>query len=159
MFGWLSEEAACASLSKRRNREASAEAAAGRILIATSRPSRTSFARYTVPMPPRPSSSRISYGPNRARGEKSMDHGRLYSSRIFEFELFILVTEPPRHEEVSRTRNFLYRESLLRDLRSLRAFVVQCVTVDTPGVRAIMIFISSSSMSDSARLRRRGCSG
>src|SRR5262245_61888432 len=35
----------------------------GKTLIATSRPRRVSFARYTSPMPPAPSALVISYGP------------------------------------------------------------------------------------------------
>src|SRR5579859_7909192 len=37
---------------------------AGKILMATSRESRVSFARYTSPMPPAPSEAMISYGPS-----------------------------------------------------------------------------------------------
>jgi hypothetical protein len=37
---------------------------AGKILMATSRESRVSFARYTSPIPPAPSEATISYGPS-----------------------------------------------------------------------------------------------
>jgi len=46
--------------SKRRNRSASLASASGSSLIATSRPSRVSRARYTSPMPPAPSGDWIS---------------------------------------------------------------------------------------------------
>ncbi len=42
----------------------------GRTLIATSRFSRGSFARYTSPIPPAPTVERISYGPSRVPGER-----------------------------------------------------------------------------------------
>ena len=60
MFGWLSAATAFASRSKRASRAGSAATAAGSTLIATSRPSRVSFARYTSPMPPAPSGPTIS---------------------------------------------------------------------------------------------------
>ena len=62
MLGWFRAEAERASCSKRdsvRPRESS-----GSTLIATSRPSRGSRARYTSPIPPAPSGARISYGPS-----------------------------------------------------------------------------------------------
>ena len=55
---------AIASRSKRCLATGSAETFAGRILIATSRPSLVSFARYTSPIPPTPSEGTISYGPS-----------------------------------------------------------------------------------------------
>src|SRR5262245_45022702 len=41
------------------------------ILIATSRPSRVSRARYTVPIPPAPMGATISYGPSLVPGLRS----------------------------------------------------------------------------------------
>src|ERR1700691_2876281 len=63
MLGWFSAATARASVSNRRKRSASRAIPLGRTLIATSRPSRVSRARYTSPMPPAPSGVRISYGP------------------------------------------------------------------------------------------------
>ncbi len=54
MPGWLSEASSFASRSKRARRFGSAAKAAGRSLIATSRPSFVSVARYTSPIPPAP---------------------------------------------------------------------------------------------------------
>src|SRR5215470_6179875 len=65
MFGWFRIPAARASCSKRRRRSASVDKDAGRTLMATSRPSRGSFARQTSPMPPAPICERTSYGPRR----------------------------------------------------------------------------------------------
>src|SRR5713226_5452689 len=70
MFGWFSAAAARASCSKRRRRSGSALNAAGSTLMATSRPRRESWARYTSPMPPLPMSERSSYGPRRAQRVK-----------------------------------------------------------------------------------------
>src|SRR5208282_1293201 len=56
--------AARASCSKRRSRSESAERKDGKTLIATSRPSRESRARYTSPIPPEPSSDLTSYSPS-----------------------------------------------------------------------------------------------
>src|SRR2546425_2924332 len=72
MFGWFSAAAARASFSNRPRRSASPEKAAGRILMATSRPRRGSRARYTSPMPPVPTSDTISYGPSLAPAEKAI---------------------------------------------------------------------------------------
>src|SRR5579864_692199 len=58
MLGWFSAAMARAS---RSNRSVNCCA---ETLIATSRPSRVSRARYTSPMPPAPMSARISYGPS-----------------------------------------------------------------------------------------------
>ena len=60
MFGWLSDASERASRSKRASRSASPATASGRTLIATSRPSFGSLARYTSPIPPAPSGARIS---------------------------------------------------------------------------------------------------
>jgi len=49
-----------ASRSNRCLRTGSAENSAGKIFTATSRPKRVSRARYTSPIPPAPSASRIS---------------------------------------------------------------------------------------------------
>ena len=54
--------------SKRAMRSASAMSASGSTLIATSRPSFVSVARYTSPMPPAPTGARISYDPRRRPG-------------------------------------------------------------------------------------------
>jgi hypothetical protein len=60
MLGWLKPPAARASSSKRRRLSSSPASAEGRILTATSRPSRLSRARNTSPMPPAPREARIS---------------------------------------------------------------------------------------------------
>src|SRR6266540_2972037 len=54
-----------ASRSNRVSLSGSADTDSGRTLIATSRPSFVSFARYTSPIPPAPRGERISYGPKR----------------------------------------------------------------------------------------------
>ena len=54
MLGWFSAASERASRSKRARRSASCATAAGSILIATSRPSFVSVARYTSPIPPAP---------------------------------------------------------------------------------------------------------
>src|SRR5207248_10395770 len=64
MCGCDKAEMALASRSKRAFRSGLAERCCGRTLMATSRPSRVSRARYTSPMPPAPSGDAISYGPN-----------------------------------------------------------------------------------------------
>jgi hypothetical protein len=55
-----------ASLSKRWRISSDDESCSGRTLMATSRPSRVSRARYTSPIPPAPTGETISYGPSRA---------------------------------------------------------------------------------------------
>ena len=60
-----------ASRWNRATRSASAANASGRTLIATSRSSRVSRARYTSPMPPAPRAETISYGPKRAPGMRA----------------------------------------------------------------------------------------
>src|SRR5215210_2193863 len=67
MFGWLRAEAARASCSKRRTSSSSRAKCAGSSFSATRRPSRASFARYTVPMPPAPIFSRMRYEPSLVR--------------------------------------------------------------------------------------------
>ncbi len=52
MFGWFSDASTLASRSKRARRSASAAKASGKTLMATSRSSVVSRARYTSPMPP-----------------------------------------------------------------------------------------------------------
>jgi hypothetical protein len=64
MLGWSRVAMARASASNRRNRSESLANPSGRTLMATSRPSLVSRARYTSPMPPAPSGARISYGPS-----------------------------------------------------------------------------------------------
>ena len=80
MLGWSSVAMARASVSNRRNRSGSLANASGRTLMATSRPSLVSRARYTSPMPPAPSGARISYGPSLVR-EVSAMCARNYSLR------------------------------------------------------------------------------
>jgi len=66
-----------ASRSNRYFRAGSADISFGKILIATSRPSRESLARYTSPIPPAPSSPATSWGPSfvpGARGIKCRDY-------------------------------------------------------------------------------------
>src|SRR5258706_5449815 len=71
MFGWFSEARTFASRWNRAIGSASAANASGRILMATSRSSRVSRARYTSPMPPAPSAESISYGPMRVPGARA----------------------------------------------------------------------------------------
>src|SRR5688572_15660384 len=78
MFGWFSAAAARASCSNRASRSGSAADAVGRTLIATSRPSRESRARYTSPMPPAPSTESTSYGPSREPVVSGMDESANY---------------------------------------------------------------------------------
>ena len=55
MLGWFSAASVCASRVKRARRSRSAAKTSGRTLMATSRLSLESRARYTSPMPPAPS--------------------------------------------------------------------------------------------------------
>ena len=65
MWGWLSAAAVRASRLKRSTIPSPMSSSAGAsTLIATLRSSARSWARYTVAMPPRPSSARISYWPS-----------------------------------------------------------------------------------------------
>src|SRR5262245_36835398 len=66
MFGWESDANSRASRSNRASRSGSVANSWGSILIATSRPSRESRARYTSPIPPAPSGATISYAPSLA---------------------------------------------------------------------------------------------
>jgi hypothetical protein len=59
-LGWESAAAARASRSKRARACASRATSSGKTLIATSRPSFESRARYTSPIPPAPIGERIS---------------------------------------------------------------------------------------------------
>ena len=68
---------ALASRSKRSRRSGLAADSSERILMATVRLSRPSFARYTSPMPPAPSGETISYGPR--RGARGQTHLALFS--------------------------------------------------------------------------------
>src|SRR5678815_228787 len=68
MPGWLSEASSLASRSSLASLSGSAANASGSTLIATSRPSFVSRARYTSPMPPAPSGAPSSYWPNRVPG-------------------------------------------------------------------------------------------
>src|SRR5215831_242557 len=65
MFGWLSEARTSASRWNRLARSLSSENSSGRILIATSRLSLVSRARYTSPIPPLPRRAVISNEPSR----------------------------------------------------------------------------------------------
>src|SRR5215471_20096820 len=65
MCGWLSDARTWASRLKRERRSVSRVNASGRTLIATSRLSRVSCARYTSPMPPAPIRAVISCEPTR----------------------------------------------------------------------------------------------
>ncbi len=65
MLGWFSAASVCASRVKRTSRSASSAKTSGRTLIATSRLSFVSRARYTSPIPPAPMAPRISYEPRR----------------------------------------------------------------------------------------------
>src|SRR5215831_16838394 len=65
MFGWLSEARTSASRWKRLTRDGSRENSSGRNLIATSRLSLVSRARYTSPIPPLPRRAVISSEPSR----------------------------------------------------------------------------------------------
>src|SRR5262245_12922307 len=64
MCGWQIDASARASRSNRARRSGFVIHASGRTLIATSRPSAASRARYTSPMPPAPSGATISYTPS-----------------------------------------------------------------------------------------------
>jgi hypothetical protein len=72
MLGWFSAEAARASRLKRSRVCADTLAPPGKTLMATTRSSRVSLARYTSPMPPAPSSVSISYGPRRVPAVSDM---------------------------------------------------------------------------------------
>ena len=63
---------------KRASRSASLAKRSGSTLIATSRFSFVSRARYTSPMPPAPREERISYGPRRAPGLRAKRLARVY---------------------------------------------------------------------------------
>src|SRR5689334_17416119 len=63
MFGWFNDARTSASRLKRAIRAASLAKVSGNSLMATSRFSLVSRARYTSPIPPAPSADRISYGP------------------------------------------------------------------------------------------------
>src|SRR6476469_3944532 len=54
-------------------------------LIATSRRSRGSCARYTSPMPPAPRSEMISYGPMTVPGTNAIEEGRNYTGDLIRF--------------------------------------------------------------------------
>src|SRR5579864_4012358 len=64
MLGWLSDASVRASRRKRASRSGSRANSRGKVLMATSRPSLLSCARYTSPMPPEPNGDTIRYGPN-----------------------------------------------------------------------------------------------
>src|SRR6185312_4693419 len=78
MLGWFNAAAARASCSKRRKRSGSDVRDSGRTLIATSRSSLVSYARYTSPIPPAPSGERISYCPRIVFGASVMGENELY---------------------------------------------------------------------------------
>ena len=79
MFGWLRAAAARASCSKRRSRSASAENDAGSTLMATSRLSRVSRARYTSPMPPAPSGAASRTGRAASRSARAIRIAEVYA--------------------------------------------------------------------------------
>src|SRR6266508_3879025 len=84
MLGWFREARSLASRWKRASRSASLANSAGSALIATSRWSRVSRARYTSPIPPEPRGEAISYDPNRVpRGIVISPISRLADSRVF----------------------------------------------------------------------------
>ena len=59
MCGWLRRDSASASFRKRARASSWERSPGGSTFTATSRPSFSSWARYTSPMPPAPSFSRI----------------------------------------------------------------------------------------------------
>src|SRR5262245_2257329 len=65
MLGWDRAATALASRSNRARRSGSYMNGLGSTLMATSRSSRVSRARYTSPMPPEPSGAMLSDGPSR----------------------------------------------------------------------------------------------
>src|SRR5262245_10729965 len=69
---WLRVARRWASLRKRARRSALFATSAGSTLIATSRPSRVSRARYTSPIPPAPRGPRTSHGPRRVPRARDM---------------------------------------------------------------------------------------
>src|SRR5881396_609285 len=79
MWGWLSDEIAFASRSKRMRSFASWANSAGKILMATLRSSRVSRARYTSPIPPAPMGATISYGPSRLPEARFTGAGQEYN--------------------------------------------------------------------------------
>src|SRR5215469_14799448 len=72
MFGWFNAARTLASRSNRASRSGSWARAEGSTLIATSRSSLVSRARYTSPIPPAPIGARISYGPNFSPAERDI---------------------------------------------------------------------------------------
>src|ERR1051325_11616807 len=84
MLGCDSAATERASRSKRDSASASAARCGGRILIATSRPSRVSLARHTSPMPPAPSGARISKGPRRSPARNAERSRMLVAAMIAE---------------------------------------------------------------------------
>ncbi len=79
MFGWFSAANRARFLFETPQPVISCASASGSTLIATSRPSRVSRARYTSPIPPAPASDNISYGPSLAPAVSAID-ARNYSS-------------------------------------------------------------------------------
>src|SRR5438477_6636479 len=73
MFGWFSDASVWASRVNRTSRSASLAKRSGSTLIATSRLSLVSRARYTSPMPPAPIGATISYGPRRVPAARGME--------------------------------------------------------------------------------------
>ena len=85
ILGWFSEARVRASRRKRAKRCGSPANSAGKLLMATSRPSLLSCARQTSPMPPAPSGDTIRYGPN-CRPRRSPEAVRVtVTSRIAGF--------------------------------------------------------------------------
>src|SRR6266496_1896502 len=75
MFGWFKDARVWASRVNRTSRSASLAKRSGSTLIATSRFSFVSRARYTSPMPPAPRAETISYGPSRWPGVRANCRG------------------------------------------------------------------------------------
>src|SRR5215467_3493528 len=81
ILGWLNDARTSASRWNRLTRSASRENSSGRILIATSRFSFVSRARYTSPIPPLPSKAVISCDPSWSPIWMVMNWRRLYFDR------------------------------------------------------------------------------
>src|SRR2546427_10339185 len=90
MCGWFSAATARASRSNRASASGSEATCPGSTLIATSRPSRVSRARYTSPIPPAPSGARISYGPRWVPAARviDLDYGDLSPLSLHDLDSF-----------------------------------------------------------------------
>ena len=99
--GCVSCEIARASRSNRSRNCGSAASVSGRTLIATVRSSRVSRALYTSPMPPAPSSDRISYAPRRTPADKDI-RSRLYGETGANPPEFATSHVPSTHQATDR---------------------------------------------------------